>query len=86
MATMCEPTDPAEAGLAVLRAFGCLVGVPDAEAKEIVSDVLDAAEAAQERANQCDEPGCEKPACLGFPLPDGGYRRTCSEHGKHAYG
>lgn len=30
--------------------------------------------------NVCDEPGCSREAGCGWPTPDGGYRRTCSEH------
>jgi len=34
----------------------------------------------------CDEPGCTREACCGFPAgPEfGGYRRTCFEHSQWA--
>lgn len=44
-----------------------------------MSDAIQAYEDALVLCRQCDEPGCEREASCGWPVPDG-YRRTCGEH------
>jgi hypothetical protein len=56
---------------------------PDDLDRALMAAALEAAEAAEALARQCDEPGCEHEASCGFAV-DGGYRRTCYEHSRWA--
>jgi hypothetical protein len=51
-------------------------GHPDYERMEMAIETY---ETVTEINQQCDEPGCERIAGCGYPVPDG-YRRTCHEH------
>ena len=81
---MSKESDPVAAVARVLRSRGVLAEhVPEDWLLEAIADALDAADAAEEVAQRCDEPGCMRPASCGWP--DGEhYRRTCFEHWKRS--
>lgn len=67
--------NPVDAALAAWRQH------PERDDTARMYDALDAAEGAECDANECDEPGCNRRADCGWPVPDGGgYRRTCGGH------
>lgn len=54
----------------------------DLNLKSAVRDRLKANdfEGAKRALGCCDEPGCFKAVSCGYPIEDGRYRQTCSEH------
>lgn len=75
-------TDAVEAAWRVLAEHGVLVCMPKDKVLDAIEAALDAADAADELAGRCDEPGCDRQATGGFPVRDERrYRFTCHEHG-----
>jgi hypothetical protein len=74
--------DPVQAALQVLEAHGVLrsrLGL--VRVVEAITEALEAAEAAQILAQQCDEPDCQRVATCGFFSQErNAYRRTCGPH------
>jgi hypothetical protein len=54
-------------------------GIAPGALEAAIEAAQDAAEEAERISNTCDEPGCSRPACCGWPSPSG-YRRTCFAH------